>query len=143
MWFSKSLWWFSLYSIGFCLPAKGILVPPNGTSMLIRSKISIKFQGFVRVVFEKAQNSCNGQKEDPNVVFFVPHGVFSLYSRCPCLRPNGILVLIRSKLSMKFQCIVQVVLEKAIESYRGYKGHAKVVFRSPSDCISFSLEAFG
>ena len=108
--------------------------------MLIRSKLSIKFQSFVRVVLEKAKNSCNRQKKHPNVVFSVPHGVFSLYSIGFCLRPNGILVLIRSKLSIKFQCMVQVVLEKAIESYRGYKGHAKVVFLSPSDCFSFYLE---
>ena len=33
-----------------------------------------------------------------------------------CLPPNGILVLIRSELSMKFQCIDQVVLEKAKHS---------------------------
>ena len=41
---------------------------------------------------------------------------------------------------MKFQSVVQVVLEKAMESYRGYKGHTKVVFLSPSDCFSFYLE---
>ena len=75
----------------------------------------------------------------PNVVFSVQ--CFSLYSIRFCLRPNGILVLIRSKLSIKFQSVVQVVLEKAIESHGGYRGHAKVVFLSPSDCFSFYLES--
>ena len=41
-----------------------------------------------------------------------PPVVITLFNRF-FLPPNGTLVLIRSKLSMKFQCIDQVVLEKA------------------------------
>ena len=40
-------------SIGFCLP-------PNGILVLIRSKLSMKFQSFVEMVLEKAKNSSNG-----------------------------------------------------------------------------------
>ena len=89
--------------------------------------------GNASLVLKKAKNNCNTWNQHPNVVFPVPHGVFHSI-------PNGILVLIRSKLSMKVQSVVEVVLEKAMESYRGYKGHTKVVFLSPSDCFSFYLE---
>ena len=41
-----------------------------------------------------------------------PPVVFTLFNRF-FLPPNGILVLIRAKLSMTVQCIDQVVLEKA------------------------------
>ena len=48
--------------------------------------------------------------------FFESSRCFSLYSIGFCIRPNGIFVLIRSKLSMKSQCIDQVVLKKAKSS---------------------------
>ena len=109
--------------------------------MLIRSKLSIKLQNFVQVVLEKAKKSCNQVEKASKFGFLSSAWCFSLHSIGFCLPPNGILVLIRSKLSMKFQSVVQVVLEKAIKSYRGYKGHAKVVLLSPSDCFSFYLES--
>ena len=51
--FRSPPWCFSLYSIGFSLP-------PNPILVLIRSKLSMKFQNFVQVVLEKAKNSSNG-----------------------------------------------------------------------------------
>ena len=47
---------------------------------------------------------------------FLVHVVIFNHSIGFCVPPNGILVLIRSNLSMKFQCIHQVVLEKAKNS---------------------------
>ena len=51
--------------------------------------------------------------------FSHPSHCFSPYSKSFWLRPSGILVLIRSNLSMTFQIFVQVVVERAKNSYRG------------------------
>ena len=93
-------------TIGFCLP-------PNGILVLIRSTLSTTFPCIDQVVLEKAENSCSCQGEASRCGFLSPPRWFLLCSMGFCLVPNGILVLIRSKLSMKLQCIDQVLLEKA------------------------------
>ena len=68
MWFSECPPVFTLFN-RLCLPANGILVPPNGILVLVRSKPIAKFQRFVQVVLEKAKSSYNRQKKPPSVVF--------------------------------------------------------------------------